>query len=49
MKTKEAVNAKRVEESKILEKPTVKQIASIGNIGIGDWGKFPRTVDVSTV
>jgi len=31
-----------------LKKPAVKQIAVIGNIGIGDWGKFPRTVDVST-
>jgi len=43
------VNAESVEESEVLEKPTVMQITAIENIGIGDWGKFPRTVDVSTV
>jgi len=40
---------KSVEKSKVLGKTTKKQIAAIGNIGIGNWEKFPRTVDVSTV
>ena len=43
------METKALRKSEVLGKPTVKQIASIGNIGIGDWGKFPRTVDVSTV